>query len=114
MPNYTLVLYKPEEPKRSRFMVLKPSSIARMYHSTSTVLPSGKIWVSGSNPYNPYKDVDKFPTETRVEAFCPCIPHPSPLMDSPWDKGFCFLITKTYVSVIRKEKKQLMHSQVTQ
>jgi len=71
MPNYTPVLYKPEEPKGSRFTVLTPSSIARMYHSTSTVLPSGKIWVSGSNTHNTYKDVDKFPTETRVEAFSP-------------------------------------------
>ncbi|XP_047176705.1 aldehyde oxidase GLOX1-like [Vigna umbellata] len=71
MPNYTPVLYKPEEPKGLRFTVLKPSTIARMYHSTSTVLPSGKIWVSGSNTHNTYKDVDIFPTETRVEAFSP-------------------------------------------
>lgn len=71
MPNYTPVLYKPEEPRGLRFTVLKPSTIARMYHSTSTVLPSGKIWVSGSNTHNTYKDVDLFPTETRVEAFSP-------------------------------------------
>jgi len=27
----------------------------------------------------------------RTILRCPCIPHPSPLMDSPWDKGSCFL-----------------------
>jgi len=79
VPNYTPVLYKPEELKGLRFTVLKPSTIARMYHSTSTVLPSGKIWVSGSNTHNTYKDVDKFPTETRVEAFSP------PYLDPDFD-----------------------------
>ncbi|ESW32309.1 hypothetical protein PHAVU_002G311300 [Phaseolus vulgaris] len=77
MPNYTPVLYKPDEPKGLRFTSLMPSIIARMYHSTSTVLPSGKIWVSGSNTHNTYKDVDKFPTETRVEAFSPPYLDPS-------------------------------------
>ncbi|KHN16621.1 Galactose oxidase [Glycine soja] len=80
LPNYTPVLYKPEDPKGLRFTVLKPSQIARMYHSTSTVLPSGKIWVSGSNTHNTYRDVDKFPTETRVEAFSP------PYLDANFDK----------------------------
>ncbi|TKY60865.1 Galactose oxidase [Spatholobus suberectus] len=80
LPNYTPVLYKPEEPKGLRFKVLKPSQIARMYHSTSTVLPSGSIWVSGSNTHNTYRDVDKFPTETRVEAFSP------PYLDANFDK----------------------------
>ncbi|KAK7319973.1 hypothetical protein RJT34_04702 [Clitoria ternatea] len=80
MPNYTPVLYNPEKPKYSRFKVLKPTTIARMYHSTSAVLPSGKIWVSGSNTHNTYKDVDKFPTETRVEAFSP------PYLDSSVDQ----------------------------
>ncbi|XP_027343215.1 aldehyde oxidase GLOX1-like [Abrus precatorius] len=79
-PNYTPVLYSPEKPKGLRFKVLKPSQIARMYHSTSAVLPSGKIWVSGSNTHDTYRDVDKFPTETRVEAFSP------PYLDTDFDK----------------------------
>lgn len=70
-PNYTPVLYSPEKPKGLRFKELKPSQIARMYHSTSVVLPSGKVWVSGSNTHDTYRDKDKFPTETRVEAFFP-------------------------------------------
>ncbi|WVZ14191.1 hypothetical protein V8G54_011757, partial [Vigna mungo] len=70
-PNFTPVLYKPDKPKDQRFQTMNPTTIARMYHSTSAVLPSGKIWVGGSNTHNTYKDVDKFPTETRVEAFSP-------------------------------------------
>ncbi|XP_020216072.1 aldehyde oxidase GLOX1 [Cajanus cajan] len=78
-PNFTPVLYWPEKPNGQRFKVLTPSTIARMYHSSSAVLPSGKIWVGGSNPHDTYKDVDKFPTETRVEAFSP--PYLDPAMD---------------------------------
>ena len=80
LPNYTPVLYRPEDPKGLRFRVLKASQIARIYHSTSTVLPSGKIWVFGSNTHNTYRDVDRFPTETRVEAFSP------PYLDANFDK----------------------------
>jgi len=74
------VLYLAEKPKGKRFKVLKPSKIARMYHSTSAVLPSGKIWVGGSNTHDTYKDKDKFPTETRIEAFS------APYLDPKLDK----------------------------
>ena len=70
-PNFNPVLYFPEKPKGSRFRVLKASQIARMYHSSSAVLPNGKIWVAGSNTHDTYKDNDRYPTETRVEAFSP-------------------------------------------
>ncbi|CAK8579523.1 unnamed protein product [Lathyrus sativus] len=70
-PNYTPVLYEPEKPKGLRFKVMKASQIARMYHSTSSVLPNGKIWVGGSNTHDTYKDKVKYPTETRIEAFSP-------------------------------------------
>ncbi|KAL4328692.1 aldehyde oxidase GLOX1 [Arachis ipaensis] len=70
-PNYTPVLYSPENPKGERFRQLESTNIARMYHSTSAVLPTGKIWVAGSNTHNTYKANDRFPTETRVEAFSP-------------------------------------------
>ncbi|KAE9586020.1 hypothetical protein Lal_00009870 [Lupinus albus] len=78
-PNFEPALYNPDKPKGQRFTVLNPSPIARMYHSTSALLPSGKIWVAGSNTHNTYKDVDKFPTETRVEAFYP--PYLDPNLD---------------------------------
>lgn len=79
-PNFTPILYSPEKPENERFRVLKPSEIARMYHSTSAVIPSGKIWVAGSNTHDTYKDNDKFPTETRIEAFSP------PYLDQNLDK----------------------------
>ncbi|CAL5215125.1 unnamed protein product [Lathyrus oleraceus] len=79
-PNYTPVLYEPEKPKGLRFKVMKASRIARMYHSTSVVLPNGKIWVGGSNTHDTYKDKVKYPTETRVEAFSP------PYLDEAFSK----------------------------
>ncbi|XP_028806534.1 aldehyde oxidase GLOX1-like [Neltuma alba] len=79
VPNFTPVLYRPDKPKGERFKVLAATSIARMYHSTSAVLPNGKIWVSGSNTHDTYRDVDKYPTETRVENFSP--PYLDPALD---------------------------------
>ncbi|RDX63235.1 Aldehyde oxidase GLOX1, partial [Mucuna pruriens] len=70
-PNFTPVLYWPEKTKGERFKELNPTKIARMYHSTSAVLPNGKIWVGGSNTHDTYRENDKFPTETRIEAFSP-------------------------------------------
>ncbi|KAK2375823.1 aldehyde oxidase GLOX1 [Trifolium repens] len=70
-PNYTPALYNPEKPKGTRFKIMKASQIARMYHSTSVLLPSGKIWIGGSNTHDTYRDEDKYPTETRIEAFSP-------------------------------------------
>ncbi|KAJ1386776.1 Immunoglobulin-like fold [Sesbania bispinosa] len=88
-PNFTPVLYNPEKPKGERFKVLRPSQIARVYHSSSAVLPSGKIWVAGSNTHNTYKDKDKFPTETRVEAFSP------PYLDKKLNKFRPHIIEKS-------------------
>jgi len=71
-PILTPFLYSPDKPNGQRFKVLAPSQIPRMYHSSSAVLPDGKILVAGSNT-NPgylFKDV-KFPTELRVEKFDP-------------------------------------------
>lgn len=70
-PNSTPVLYSPDKPKGERFKVMAASLIPRMYHSSSAVLPNGKIWVSGSNTHDGYKDNVKYPTETRVENFSP-------------------------------------------
>ena len=72
VPNLTPVLYSPEKPVNDRFKELEPSSIPRMYHSTSAVLPDGKILVAGSNTNPDYKFKGvKYPTEMRVEKFSP-------------------------------------------
>lgn len=75
-PNLTPILYSPSKKKGYRFKELAPSTIPRMYHSCSAVLPDGKILVAGSNTNSYYKlqkygDKFTFPTELRVEKFSP-------------------------------------------
>lgn len=71
-PILTPFLYSPNKPNGQRFKVMAPSQIPRMYHSSSAVLPDGRVLVAGSNT-NPgylFQNV-KFPTELRVEKFSP-------------------------------------------
>ncbi|KAL1534730.1 (methyl)glyoxal oxidase [Salvia divinorum] len=65
-------LYKPKKQLGLRFSLLRPSKIARMYHSSAILLPSGRILVGGSNPNSRYvfKNV-AHPTELRLQAFTP-------------------------------------------
>ncbi|KAG1367891.1 Aldehyde oxidase GLOX1 [Cocos nucifera] len=71
-PVLTPVLYRPGLAPADRFRVLAPSTIPRMYHSTSAVLPEGDILVAGSNTNDRYRFVgQEFPTELRVEKFRP-------------------------------------------
>ncbi|GLJ06131.1 hypothetical protein SUGI_0032240 [Cryptomeria japonica] len=44
-------LYKPNSVPGYRFSTLAPSTIPRMYHSSASVLPDGRILVGGSNPH---------------------------------------------------------------
>jgi hypothetical protein len=50
---------------------LSPSTIPRMYHSSTTLLPDGSVFVSGSNPNTDYNITAPFPTEYQVETFYP-------------------------------------------
>lgn len=70
-PNFVPVVYNPDGPKNRRFKELKPTQIARMYHSSAAVLPDGQILVAGSNTNPGYDYKAKFPTELRVEKFSP-------------------------------------------
>ncbi|XP_020541096.1 aldehyde oxidase GLOX isoform X2 [Jatropha curcas] len=45
------VLYLPKEVPTRRFVVMNPTNIPRMYHSTAALLPDGRILVGGSNPH---------------------------------------------------------------
>ncbi|GMJ07412.1 GALACTOSE OXIDASE-LIKE 6 [Hibiscus trionum] len=69
-PNMAPVLYRVAS-AGPEFTELAPTTIARMYHSTSAVLPDGKILIAGSNTNPTYMDVALFPTEVRVEKFSP-------------------------------------------
>ncbi|KAL0447076.1 UNVERIFIED_CONTAM: Aldehyde oxidase GLOX1 [Sesamum latifolium] len=67
------VIYKPDEPDpATRFSVLNPTKIARMYHSAATLLPDGRVLVGGSNPHVRYNFTGvRYPTELSLEAFSP-------------------------------------------
>ena len=48
-PSFSPLLYRPKAPLRAHFFVLVPSSISRMYHSSTSILPDGTVMVGGSN-----------------------------------------------------------------
>ncbi|XP_012477198.1 aldehyde oxidase GLOX1 isoform X1 [Gossypium raimondii] len=71
-PNLNPVLYKFQtDGTGSKFTVLNPSNIPRMYHSSFALLPDAKILIAGSNTNPGYLDDALFPTEVRVEKFSP-------------------------------------------
>ncbi|KAF9428295.1 hypothetical protein BGZ76_001989 [Entomortierella beljakovae] len=55
----------------SRFTLLNPSYIPRLYHSISMPVPDGRVLVAGSNPNSNTLDLSEFPVEYRVEMFSP-------------------------------------------
>ncbi|XP_010541897.1 PREDICTED: aldehyde oxidase GLOX-like [Tarenaya hassleriana] len=55
----------------SRFQVLNPSVIPRLYHSTAHLLSDGRVLVGGSNPNVNYNFTAMYPTELSLEAFYP-------------------------------------------
>ncbi|GAB1526602.1 hypothetical protein RhiTH_009804 [Rhizoctonia solani] len=71
-PVFQPVLYDPDAPAGKRFSRegLPTSNIPRMYHSVATLLPSGAIFVAGSNPN---EDVTErtYGTEYRTEILYP-------------------------------------------
>ena len=69
-PNLSALLYDPSQPVGARISILNTTTIARMYHSEATLLPDGRVLVSGSDP-NPYDATPKFPEELRIEVYIP-------------------------------------------
>ncbi|KAG0538891.1 hypothetical protein BDA96_03G275900 [Sorghum bicolor] len=76
-PVLSPLLYTPRLKRGSRFRALAPTTIPRMYHASSAVLPDATVIVAGSNTNSAYNfsGVD-FQTEVRVERFTP--PYLSP------------------------------------
>ncbi|XP_027358708.1 aldehyde oxidase GLOX-like [Abrus precatorius] len=65
-------LYSPNKRLGKRFTVLRSTKIARMYHSSATILHDGRILVAGSNPHGRYTFHNvAYPTELRLQAFVP-------------------------------------------
>ncbi|KAL3501326.1 hypothetical protein ACH5RR_035775 [Cinchona calisaya] len=67
------VLYRPNEINpNQRFVVLNPTVIPRLYHSSAILLPDGRILVGGSNPHILYEFTGvNYPTDLSLEAFLP-------------------------------------------
>lgn len=71
------VIYRPGNEPGTRFEVLAPSKIPRLYHSTAHLLSDGRVLVGGSNPNRNYNFSTIFPTELSLEAFYPPYFNPS-------------------------------------
>lgn len=65
------LVYNPQAEKGRRWKQVGHGNVARMYHSSATLLPDSSILVAGSNPNSDYNKDVKFPTEYRVERWYP-------------------------------------------
>lgn len=62
-PNLNAVLFDSTQPQGQRFSILNNTIVARMYHSEATLLPDGRVLISGSDPQDP-----RYPEEFRIEV----------------------------------------------
>jgi hypothetical protein len=65
-PNLSALLYDPSQPLGSRISILNSTTIPRLYHSEATLLPDGRVLISGSDPQSP-----GFNEELRIEVYIP-------------------------------------------
>ncbi|KAH8988288.1 copper radical oxidase [Lactarius hatsudake] len=65
-PNLSALLYDPTQPVGARISILNTTTIPRMYHSEATLLPDGRVLISGSDPETP-----GLPEELRLEVYIP-------------------------------------------
>ncbi|KAK9713980.1 hypothetical protein RND81_06G063100 [Saponaria officinalis] len=89
------LIYDPNGVMGSRFNVMKPSKIPRMYHSSAILLRDGRILVGGSNPHEFYNFTNVlFPTELSMEAFSP------PYLNSAYSKLRPAITDNAFSSVV--------------
>ncbi|GAA5853453.1 hypothetical protein JCM3766R1_000771 [Sporobolomyces carnicolor] len=72
-PNFVPLLYDPNESKPSARWSdagFSASKIERLYHSSATLLPSGEIWIAGSNPNDKVSTVE-YSSRYEVEILSP-------------------------------------------
>ena len=68
-PNLGAVLYDPTQPIGSRMFILNNTIVARLYHSEATLLPDGRVLVSGSDPQTNFPNgTVRYPEEFRIEV----------------------------------------------
>ncbi|KAI0791235.1 copper radical oxidase [Abortiporus biennis] len=71
-PNFGALLYDPSQPVHQRISILNTTIVARLYHSEATLLPDGRVLISGSDPQTNNPDgTPKFPEEFRIEVYIP-------------------------------------------
>jgi hypothetical protein len=73
-PNLGALLYDPTQPIGSRMSILNNTIVARLYHSEATLLPDGRVLVSGSDPQTNYPNgTVEYPEEFRIEVTRLCL-----------------------------------------
>jgi hypothetical protein len=71
-PNLSALLYDPSQPIGSRMSILNNTIVARLYHSEATLLPDGRVLVSGSDPKTDFPNgTVRYPEEYRIEVTSP-------------------------------------------
>ena len=71
-PNMGALLYDPTQPIGSRMSILNNTIVARLYHSEATLLPDGRVLVSGSDPQTDFPNgTVRYPEEYRIEVTSP-------------------------------------------
>lgn len=65
-PNLSALLYDPSQSLGSRISILNSTTIPRMYHSEATLLPDGRVMLSGSDP-----QTSGLLEELRIEVYIP-------------------------------------------
>ncbi|THH31673.1 hypothetical protein EUX98_g2514 [Antrodiella citrinella] len=71
-PNLSALLYDPTKPLHQRISILNNTIVARLYHSEATLLPDGRVLISGSDPQTNFSNgTVKFPEEFRIEVYIP-------------------------------------------
>ncbi|KAI3853236.1 hypothetical protein MKW92_047815 [Papaver armeniacum] len=96
------VLYQPES---SKYEIMEPSKIPRMYHSTAVLITDGRILVGGSNPNKNYNFTEMFPTELSVEVFSPPYLSSGSRPEISWAKPEMELSYKQPISIGFTSKK---------
>jgi len=63
-------VYNPDAPAGQRWRNVGRGNVARLYHSSATLLPDSSVLIAGSNP-NPDFTKKKWKTEYAVERWYP-------------------------------------------